>query len=86
MFSLTQSFLDAASGVGTNDVARSPKSPGSTAVLVTREEGGCRGGLVLVEVGTTLIFSTYTWSRKSVLEEEVLRVEFSECASEWTSN
>lgn len=49
MFSLTQSFLEGASGVEINDVALSPKSPGSMLLLAITIEEGC-GGVVLVEV------------------------------------
>ncbi len=75
MFNLTQSFLEGASGVGTKAVALNPKSPGSM-VLTTEKGWGAGGGLVVVEVGTTLIFSTR--SGKSAMEDEVLSVE-------WTS-
>ncbi len=56
-------------------VTLSPKSPEATVV-----DESCGGGRGLVVGGAVL-----TLSRRSTMEEEVLKVECMECPSEWPS-
>lgn len=73
MLSLTQSFLEEASGAGTNAVARRPKSPDSV-VLATS------GGGLVAMVDDLLVLSSGSGMG------EVLKVECGEWViSEWES-
>lgn len=84
MLSRTQSFLEVASGVGANAVTLSPKSP---VALETFKGGGWScggGGLVVADEGVALALSGR--SRRSTIEEEVLRAECMDWASEGESS
>lgn len=82
MFRRTQSCLEVASGEEIEAVTFRPKSPGSGVFTTTTEEdvGNDCGLDPPLDVEGPQLFSL-----RSVMDEDVLRTEFSEWASNWRS-
>ena len=85
--SRTQSFLEVASGVGTSAVTLNPKSPTVSLVLATvAAPGSCGGGGLVADKVRAAPTALSDRSRRSTMEEEVLRAECMDWASEGESN